>query len=62
VLDRIGAAKAAAIEIADPDMTPEAAPAKPAEGKGREEGRQARCEEVQGQGRRRRRSGRLRRI
>ena len=33
VLERIGAAKAAAIEIADPDMTPEAAPAKPAEEK-----------------------------
>ena len=33
VLERIGAAKVAAIEIADPDMTPEAAPAKPAEEK-----------------------------
>ena len=30
VLDRIGAAKAATIEIAEPDMTPEAAPSKPA--------------------------------
>ena len=33
VLERIGAAKAVAVEIAEPDLTPEAAPAKPAEEK-----------------------------
>ena len=33
VLERIGAAKAVAVEIAEPDLTPEAAPARPAEEK-----------------------------
>jgi small subunit ribosomal protein S17 len=33
VIDRIGAAKAVAIEIAEPDLTPDAEPSKPAEEK-----------------------------
>ena len=64
VLDRIGTAKAAAVEITEPEMAgqPESEPSKPskpAEGKGREEAGEEAGQE--GESRRRRRSGRLRR-
>ena len=62
VVDRIGAAKAAAVEIADPEAIAPTDRSRAREA-GRGKGREARQEDdEEGQGRRRRRSGRLRRF
>ena len=63
VVDRIGAAKAGAVEIAEPELVAPIEPSRTGEA-GRRQGREEACrQEVdeEGQGQRRRRSGRLRR-